>query len=41
MQKFNKRGQDLTVGRIKGLGRDGASNTVGSKDWSSSVYKRD
>ena len=41
LHNFHKRGQGLTVGRIKGLGQDGASNTVGSKDWSGSVYKRD
>ena len=40
LHNFHKRGQGLTVGRIKGLGQDGASNTVGSKDWSGSVYKR-
>ena len=41
LHNFHKRGQGLTVGCIKGLGQDGASNTVGSKDWSGSVYKRD
>ena len=40
LHNFHKRGQGLTVGRIKGLGQDGASSTVGSKDWSGSVYKR-
>ena len=41
LHNFQKRWQDLSVVRIKGLGQDGAFNTVGSKDWSGSVYKRD
>ena len=41
LHNFQKRGQDLSVVRIKGLGQDGAFNTVGSKDWSGSVHKRD
>ena len=41
LHNFHKRRQGLTIVRIKRLGQDGPSNTVGSKDWSGSVYKRD